>query len=90
MVIAVVRGYPVEPHRQVDARKTYCIIEGELLVRFYSANGKQIGEAFINRAGMPVLTFPSTDWHSCEATTEIAVFLEIQPGPYDPSRTEWL
>jgi cupin fold WbuC family metalloprotein len=91
MLIAMVQGHPVGPLRQTTGRKTYCAVEGVLRVTFYNDDGTVEREVKLSTAGPgpSVITFPASAWQSCEAETAIAIYLEIQPGPFDPLNTEW-
>jgi len=91
MVIALVSGHPVTAHRQLGLRKSYHILDGSLRVTFYSDQGARETQYTLtpHSAGASILTFPAGQWHACEAISDIAVFLEIIPGPYDSARTEW-
>jgi cupin fold WbuC family metalloprotein len=91
MVICLVRGFPVGPLRQKTGLKTYCSISGSIMVTFYREDGSVERKERLapSGAGSPVLSFPTSTWQSCEAETETAVYLEVQPGPFDPAATEW-
>ncbi|MBM3512816.1 MAG: cupin fold metalloprotein, WbuC family [Alphaproteobacteria bacterium] len=93
MVIALRRGKPILPHRQLGKRKSYYVIEGRFRVTFLSAHGRPIEELIFDARSSDhrwAATFNAGTWHGIEAETDIAIYLEVIAGPFVKGRTEWL
>jgi len=92
MVIAIVRGAYVRPHRQPPKRKSYVVLEGSLAVVFFdeSAAITQVTElAATDPRGALVLSFASDRFHTTVPLSGHAVIVETIAGPFVRPHTEW-
>jgi glucose-6-phosphate isomerase len=92
MVIAIVRGAYVRPHRQSPKRKSYVVLEGSLAVVFFdeSAAITQVTElAAADPRRTRLLSFASDRFHTTVPLTGHAVIVETIAGPFVRPQTEW-
>lgn len=92
MVIALAQPTYIPPHRQLNKRKSYLLIEGELAVVFFDNTGRLIHTVRMGtvESGLNFLySFSAEVWHTAFPLTAVAVYLETIAGPYQPRQTEF-
>ena len=91
MVIALRANAYIQPHRQLDKIKSYVVLRGEIKVGFFGEDGRieeAISMASEGHDVPSIIRFPTEKWHTVAGVTEMAVYLEIVSGPYNPAKTE--
>lgn len=92
MVIAMVPGACTMPHRQLGKRKSYVVLEGDLLVLFFDDTGaitRSIQLSPQSGGGAKVLSFASDVFHTTMTLGSDVVYLETIAGPFRPDAAEW-
>lgn len=92
MVIGIFRGSFIRPHRQTNKRKSYAMIEGQILVVFFNEQGdvdRKILMGLGNSEQVFIYSFCAGQWHMPVAVSDFAVYLETMPGPYSENETEY-
>lgn len=90
MIVALRRGGKARPHRHASREETYHLVEGRLRLRFYDDAGAETGFCDLGGPGTGLPLFfrmPARTWHITEPQTDLALFHESRPGPFDPSDT---
>lgn len=90
MIVVLRRGGNVRPHRHASREETYHAVEGRLRLRFFDDAGKETGFCDLGGPGTGLPLFfrmPARTWHITEPLTDLAVFHESRPGPFDPKDT---
>jgi cupin fold WbuC family metalloprotein len=92
MVIAIQPGACTMPHRQPGRRKSYMVVDGELLVLFFSEDGTP--NRTIEIAAPPsdspcLLSFLSDVYHTTLCLGRPVVYVETIDGPFRAERTQW-
>lgn len=91
MIIVLHRDANVPAHRGTGKPKSYCVIEGEMEVRLFDAQGRVTERVALGdtRSGKPWLyRFSSDVWHTVAPLSDPVVYVETTPGPFEP--VEWL
>ena len=92
MVIALHRSGYIPPHRQIGRAKSYLCLEGKLFVCFFDDAGSLVERLQLSAQGdngPSIVRFPANRWHTVTALTEIAIYVEVVPGPYVPEETKF-
>ena len=92
MVIALCRDTRIEPHRQVGKCKTYYVVEGELVVRFFDAAVRPTHTVELSAPGGAApfaYRFDAEPWHTVRAASDFVIYVETVVGPFDPAHTDW-
>ena len=92
MVIAFSRNPYVRPHRHVNKRESFHVIEGEMAVVFFDDSGRVTrhirmgplgsGHAFLYRSS-------SSLWHTVVPLSEFVIIHETTNGPFVREETEF-
>ncbi|MCP3952642.1 MAG: cupin fold metalloprotein, WbuC family [Desulfobacterales bacterium] len=93
MLIAVFSDSTIGPHRQTgNKRKSYHLFQGRMAVHFHAQSG-EIEETVhmepVESGGVFSLRFPANRWVSISVASEVAVYIELIPGPYRAEETQW-
>jgi cupin fold WbuC family metalloprotein len=84
-----VRGSYVTPHRHLEPPKseTFLVLEGELAAFTFDDDGRITHCYHLGAPGTGTrgIDFPAGVWHTVAALSELAVCLEVKPGPWDPA-----
>jgi glucose-6-phosphate isomerase len=92
MVITVCRESYIPPHRQVGRLKFYHMIEGAMVVAFFNPKGRitervEMGEP---GSGNPFIShFAGEQWHTVVPLSDLVVYMEVIPGPYEEENTDF-
>ena len=92
MVIALHRTAYIPPHRQFGRAKSYLCLEGDLVVCFFDDAGSLVERIRLSARGADepvIIRFPARRWHTVAALTEIAIYIEVVPGPYVLEETDF-
>jgi cupin fold WbuC family metalloprotein len=79
------------PHRQLNCKKSYQIVEGELSVPFFSNEGnlEEMVEMGDHQSGKVfLLHFPADRWHTVLPRSNLVIYVEVIPGPYRAENTQ--
>lgn len=90
MIVALRRGGAARPHRHATREETYHLVEGRLRLRFFDDAGQETGFCDLGGpdSGLPrFFRMPARTWHVTEPLTDLALFHESRPGPFDPKDT---
>ncbi len=90
MIVVLRKGGQARPHRHETREETYHLVEGRLRLRLFDDAGKDAGTIDLGGPGTGLPLFfrmPAKTWHVTEPVTDLAVFHESRPGPFDPKDT---
>lgn len=90
MIVALRAGGKPFIHKHRTREESYHLIEGRLLLSLYAADGRVIETTELggHGTGLPLIARIAADqWHSTVPLTEVVLFHEARPGPFDPSDT---
>jgi cupin fold WbuC family metalloprotein len=88
MLIALLPGSFIPPHRQVGKEKSYLVVEGALTVAFF--DGERLDRAVRLGGSRPFLTrFSASPWHTVLACAGPVVYLETIAGPFRAEGTDF-
>lgn len=90
MVIAQRAGGPPYVHKHLAREETCHMIAGRMRLRFFDDAGRPVEECRVGGpgSGLPLIVrVPKGVWHATEPETEVVVFHESRPGPFDPADT---
>jgi cupin fold WbuC family metalloprotein len=93
MCIGLLRSTMIPPHRQPNRSKSYCVLVGSIEVLFFEGAGDVRSRLALQAYGGVhpfVLRFDASQWHTVNATSDWAVYLEVIEGPHDANTTQWL
>ncbi len=86
MLIALTRDSYVMPHRQIDRVKTYIVLEGTLLLVFFTDGGDIQSVHRLSREETGIIRFLTNAWHTVVSLSESCVYMEIAQGPFEGSQ----
>lgn len=90
MIVALSAGGKPFIHKHRTREESYHLIEGRLLLRLFEADGRVVETTELGGpgTGLPLIARIAADrWHSTEPLTDVVLFHEARPGPFDPSDT---
>lgn len=93
LLIGMIQGSYVEPHfhSQPHQWEMFVVMQGEVKVCMYNANGNIISEhLFGPDHTVSIIELSPGDIHSVECLSDKALLLEVKEGPFDPSHAKTL
>ncbi len=92
MVITVCRGSYIPPHRQLNKKKSYNVIEGRMMIFFFDERGNILRKIEMGLPGSDkpfIYRFSSSQWHTILPMTNSVTYLETISGPYNKKETQF-
>ena len=83
MVVALTTGCQQRIHRHPEKPETLHVIEGTLTVSLFNDDGVLLRREFLSRDQQLLTRIPSGVWHLVQPDTEVSIFHESRPGPFD-------
>lgn len=86
MVVGVLGGSYFRPHRHVGRFELVVVLRGRVDVLLFDETGTVL-ERFEAGDGCPIRSFELSgeEWHTLVADAGESVFVEVKPGPFDPT-----
>ena len=85
MLIVHKRGFYIRPHINSNSAKSYTLIDGEMIVAWFSGNGTMLGHSSLGsmkKFGNKLIRFDKPVFHTLLPITETVVFIETILGPH--------
>ncbi|MBI2890677.1 MAG: cupin fold metalloprotein, WbuC family [Nitrospirae bacterium] len=85
MVIVMIKGTLIAPHRHVNKSESFHIIEGDLVVLIFDPSGRVVRHIAMGPPGSGKTFFyrlSTSDWHSVVPVSETVAFHETTAGPF--------
>lgn len=91
MLIVLLRGCYVKPHRQEGREKSYTVFEGKMRLVFFDESGNTLRTVRLDAgdAGARACRFDSSVWHTVICLNERASYVETTNGPFRKNETSW-
>jgi cupin fold WbuC family metalloprotein len=78
-------------HKHLNIQESYHAIYGELKIEIYSDSDELLSEFVLGASGKEgqvlFTKIPQNCWHRTYSLTDVAIFKETRPGPFDPNDT---
>jgi len=89
MLIAQTSAYYSRPHRHLRKTEAYLFVEGAADLVSFADDGTVAGVTPLTASGLYYARMQPLVWHALRIRSELVLYHEIAPGPFDPSGSEF-